>query len=243
MSEIRQALRFFLHRPLVTTIAVVALGTGLGASITAFAVVDRVVLRKPELKDSDRLVTVWESNRKEPAEQQLVSPADFHALRASGVFSSAGAWMKWNFDLTGAGAPERLRGALVSGELFPTLATDAQVGRPLSPADARPGRNGVVVLSDAVWRRVFGADPSVVGRQITVGGDRVTVLGVMPVSFAFPDQETDVWTPLVWGVHFQPDDRGLQAVQPSQPVARRRSGDYHRRPRARDAPPKAAQDL
>ena len=121
MHDFRFAVRLFARRPLLTAVVLVTLAVGLGASIAAFAVVDANVLRKPALEDPDRLVIVREVSRKDPNTEHLVSPADFHDLRASGAFESAAAWMSWTFNLTGEGAPERLRGALVSEELFPTL--------------------------------------------------------------------------------------------------------------------------
>jgi putative ABC transport system permease protein len=200
MHELRGAIRLFVRRPLLTVIVVVTLAAGLSAAIAAFAVVDQVLLRKPALADPDRLVMVWEVSRKAPDERQLVAPADFHDLRGSGAFSSAAAWMPWNFNLTGQGTPERLRGALVSEEFFATLGREAVAGRAM-PAE------GSVVISHAIWQRVFGGAPDIAGRAITLNGDRVIVAGVMPKDFVFPDRETDVWTALVWGTHFQRGDR------------------------------------
>lgn len=217
MHDLHHAIRLFARRPLVAAVAVLTLSAGLAAAIAAFAVVDRVVLREPALKDPERLVMLWETHRDEPAKDRLVSPADFHDLRAGGAFSSAGAWMSWNFNLTGAGMPERLRGAFVSGELFPTLGRTAQAGRTLDPRDG----TDTVVISHALWQRVFGGDPSIAGRRITLDGDAVTVAGVMPRDFAFPSDEIDVWTPLVWGTHFQRDDRAGRNLRM---VARLRDG-------------------
>lgn len=185
MHELHYALRVFVRRPLLTMVVITTLSIGLGAAIAAFAVVDRVVLRKPALADPDRLVLISEIAREEPDVQRLVSPADFFDLRASGAFVSAAAWMPWNFNLTGEGTPERLRGALVSEEFFPTLLR-------------RSG--GGVWISDALSRRVAG-------RTITLGGETFAIAGVAPRGFVFPDRETDVWMPIVWGTHFQRDDR------------------------------------
>jgi predicted permease len=181
MNDLQHAVRLFARRPLVTALALVALAAGAGASIAAFSVLDQVVLQKPALRDVDRLVT-----------QELISPAEFHDLQASGVYESAGAWMRWNFDLTGRGRPaERLRGVLASDGFFPTLGFQ---------------RDGVVI-SHALWQRAFGGDRAIVGKQMMLDGEAVTIGGVMPADFAYPNEETDVWVPLVWGVHFQPDDR------------------------------------
>lgn len=200
MHELRCAIRLFLRRPLLTTIVVATLGVGLAATIAAFAVVDQVLLRKPALADPDRLVMIWEISRDEPDHQGLVAPADFHDLRASGAFTSAAAFMSWNFNLTGERTPERLRGALVSEEFFATLGRAAAIGRAAPAEDS-------VVISYAVWQRIFGGAPDVVGRPITLDGQRVTIAGVMPKNFVFHDRDTDVWTALVWGKHFQRDDR------------------------------------
>jgi predicted permease len=180
MNDLQHAVRLFARRPLVTAIAVIALAAGAGAAIAAFSVLDQVVLQKPALREPERLVT-----------QELMSPAEFHDLQASGAFESAGAWMRWNFDLTGRGPAQRLRGVLASEDFFPALGFH---------------RNGVVI-SHELWQRAFGGDPAIVGKQVTLDGDAVTVGGVMPADFAYPNEETDIWTPLVWGVHFQPDDR------------------------------------
>jgi predicted permease len=180
MNDLQHAVRLFARRPLVTAIAVIALAAGAGAAIAAFSVLDQVVLQKPALREPERLVT-----------QELISPAEFHDLQASGAFESAGAWMRWNFDLTGRGPAQRLRGVLASEDFFPALGFH---------------RNGVVI-SHELWQRAFGGDPAIVGKQVTLDGDAVTVGGVMPADFAYPNEETDIWTPLVWGVHFQPDDR------------------------------------
>lgn len=200
MHELRCAIRLFVRRPLLTTIVVMTLAAGLSATIAAFAIVDQVLLRKPALADPDRLVTIWEISRNEPEENGLVAPADFHDLRASGAFSSASAWMKWNFNLTGEGTPERLRGALITDEVFTTLGREAVIGRAALS-------EGSVVISYAIWQRVFGGEAGVAGRPITVDGERVTIAGVMPKDFAFPDSETDLWSPIVWGTHFDLEDR------------------------------------
>jgi putative ABC transport system permease protein len=193
MSDLKYAIRLFARRPLLTAVVLGTLTVGLAAMSAAFAVVNRVVLREPALESPDRLVTIREISRKDPAAEHLVSPADFFDLRASGAFASAAAWMPWSFNLSGEGAPERLRGVLASEELFPTLGR----GRAL--------REGVMI-SHALWQRVFGGVP-VAGRVIHLGGEHVTIAGVAPRDFAFPDEATDVWVPLVWGTHFQRDDR------------------------------------
>lgn len=180
MNDFQHAVRLFSRRPLVTAIALIALAAGAGAAIAAFSVLDQVVLQRPALRDVDRLVT-----------QQSIAPAEFHELQSSGAFESAAAWMSWNFDLTGRGPAERLRGVLASDEFFPTLGF----------------QHAGIVISHRLWQRAFNGDRAIVGKQMMLDGDAVTIAGVMPADFAYPTEDTDVWTPLKWGVHFQVDDR------------------------------------
>src|SRR5207249_10453250 len=88
-----------------------------------------------------------------------------------------------------------------SPSLFSVLGGQARLGRTFLPEEAQPGRNHVVVLSDALWKRAFGGDPSVVGRAISVNGTTAVVAGIMPSGFDFPDQ-AEMWAPLA----FRPQD-------------------------------------
>jgi putative ABC transport system permease protein len=207
MSALRVALRVYIRRPALSLVIVSALGVGLGAALAAFTLVDRVLLRKPALPDSDRVVVVSEIDPKAPEKPALVSPADFLDWSHGGAFRSAGAWMKWSFTLTGTPMPQRLRGALVSGEYFGVLARPAALGRTLIPADARDGHDDVVVISDRLWREAFNRDPAMAGRRILLNGSPVEVAGVMPAGFRYPDDDIDVWTPIVFGKSFARDDR------------------------------------
>lgn len=206
MHDLRFAFRFFLRRPVASLVMLATLAGGLAATVAAFAVVDQVLLREPALLEPERLVVVHEVSRSKPDERRLVPPADFLDLRESPLFTSAGAWMSWNFNLSGQGTPERLRGAIVSEDFFATLGRTPLAGRTTGRADAGGG-TGAVVISHGLWQRAFGGDDAAVGRQITLSGERFTIAGVMPAGFHFPDRETELWIPLVWGTHFERDDR------------------------------------
>ena len=88
-----------------------------------------------------------------------------------------------NFNLSESGAPERVTGGQVSADFFRVFRTAPRLGRTFEPGESVPGRERVVVLSDGLWRRRFGADPTVLGRDIQLGGARFTVVGVMPTGF------------------------------------------------------------
>ncbi len=109
-------------------------------------------------------------------------------------------------DLTGVGSPERLSATLVTDGFFQTLGTRPLFGRTLLQADQVPGRDRVVVISHGLWTRRFGADPSIVGRSVTLNKTPFEVVGVMPPAFTYPaDQHVDAWIPLSF---FGPDQIG-----------------------------------
>jgi putative ABC transport system permease protein len=98
-------------------------------------------------------------------------------------------------DLTGSGDPERLNAGMVSANLFATLGVAPALGRAFTQAEDTYGGQPVVILSDGLWRRRFGADPQMIGRSITLGGQSRTVVGIMPGGFRF-SEEADLWLPL-----------------------------------------------
>ena len=101
-----------------------------------------------------------------------------------------------NFNLTGAGEPERLQGARVTASLFTVLGTKPVLGRPFTPQEELVGRDTVVILSDRLWTRRFGRDPAVIGRKIVLNGEPHEIVGIMPPSFSYPSREFEIWVPL-----------------------------------------------
>jgi predicted permease len=114
-------------------------------------------------------------------------------------FSSMAAFTGASANLTGTAQPERLDGAQVTPDLFQTLGVHAALGRTFVPADTTGPR--VVILADGLWRSLFGADPGMLGRSVTLDEIPHTVVGIMPATFHFPSRDTEFWVPLV----FDPD--------------------------------------
>jgi hypothetical protein len=118
-----------------------------------------------------------------------------------------------NFNLTGGDTPERIQGAVVTPSLFPVLGVQPIKGRVFNQDEMGEGKDGVVVVSERLWRRRFNADPQLVGQQVPINGRSFTVVGIMPASFEFPlplfgvqggtfAERADIWKP----VAFSPDD-------------------------------------
>ena len=208
-ADVRYALRMFVRTPLFTGLTVLALALGIGANSAIFSVVHGVLLKPLPYGDADRLVMIWSDNRREAVRQYPypISPADYVDIKAA-VRSLDRVEMMFSFLLqptlrTSEGV-DRVNAAAMSPGMFELLGRRAALGRALLPSDAA----NVVVLTDGFWRRRFGADPDIVGRQLTLDDQLGTVVGVMPPDFDFPLRSMlgpsgmsaptapDVWIPI-----------------------------------------------
>jgi predicted permease len=196
LDELRQDLLYTLRsmrrNPGLTAVATATLTLGIGANSLLFTVVESVLLRPLPYSDPDRLVMIYSKGSFGPhewADGPLAEP-DHLELRRLTAFSSVAAFGTSEATLTGTGDPLRLPTGTATASLFPLLGVGPALGR-VPEADER----GVVVLSDALWRSRFGADPRVLGASIVLEGEPYTIVGVMPAPFNFP-AKAQLWTPL-----------------------------------------------
>src|SRR5262245_12354074 len=183
-----------LNNHLLTTLAALALALGIGANGVVFGLVDALALLSPPYQNPDQLVMLW--NRSDQFGKTPVSHQQYVAWRGqSQSFSQLAAFTRAGFNLTGGGEPERIEGARVSVNLFATLGSLPLLGRTFTPEDEGPPNNPVVVLSHGLWLRRFRADPSIIGKTITLDENAWTVVGVMPRGFLLP-VKSELWTPL-----------------------------------------------
>src|SRR5919202_6708029 len=193
-QDIRYGLRVLAKSPGVTLVAVMALALGIGANTAIFSVVNALVLRPLPYDEPNRLVMVSVGGHE-------ASPADFFDWKAqSRTLDNLSAMSYWNATLGGVEVPERIQGFLVTADLFPMLGVRPLMGRTFAPEEMQRGRDGVVVLSYEVWRRVFGSDPSILGKTLTINARQRTVVGVMPPGFQFYDK-AEAWAPLSLDPH------------------------------------------
>ncbi|MEZ5320044.1 MAG: ABC transporter permease [Vicinamibacterales bacterium] len=202
-ADLRAAWRGMRATPGVVLSAVVLLALGIGIGTAMFSVVDAVVLRGLPFDEPDRLVQVSESNL-DGADAWPAAWPNYAAWRTrQSVFSgmAASAYAGW---LTTAGdeEPARLRAVRLTASIFDVLRVAPALGRPFTPADEVEGAAPVMILSDGVWRRRFGADPDIVGRVQRFEGGARTIVGVMPRGFTYPlgsvaASAIDVWVPIV----------------------------------------------
>ena len=194
--DIRYAYRTLLRTPGFTLIALATFAIGIGVNTAVFSVFNARLLRPFPYPQADALVAVYETSRGRSTDRFTISPPDFLAWRGSGTkLHGLAAYRDWTPSLTGVEQAERLTGLRVSGNFFGVLGIAPAHGRLLVTDDERTIA-AVVIISDALWRRAFAADPAIVGRAIRLDGQSMTVAGVAPPTLQFPAGGIDVWAPL-----------------------------------------------
>ncbi len=193
MNDLHLALRTLRKRPLFSTIAVVTLALGIGATTTLFTIVNAVLLRPLPYAGANRIVSISESQ--DGKDQQVVAAPDyFEWARSSRSFEQFAMYGTTGAVLTGRGEPVRLFGGQVSVGFFSVFHGRPALGRTFRPEEAAPNGPGVVMLAHDLWRQQFGGNAAVLGRTISLDGKPYMVIGVMPVSFAVP-RGAQYWLP------------------------------------------------
>jgi predicted permease len=184
-----------------TIVSILTLGLGIAVTSSIVSLVDAVLVRPLPFPDADRIVFVHEKLAKQDQERRLATLADFLDWRdRNQVFEEMAAWTPSAYTLTSQGAAEELWGARVSVNLFHFFGVRPTIGRAFIAEDQEPGADQVVILSQKVWRRRYGGDAGLIGRQITIDGKSSTVVGILPADFSLfgTGPEYDVWVPLAF---------------------------------------------
>ena len=191
--------RMLSKKPGFSAIAVLTLALGIGANTAIFSVVNAVLLRPLPFADPDELIAVGQTDSQNRARLSQFSFRNFADFRdQSQSFERLAAYYNTNLTLTGEREAVRLRGTVVTADLFPLLRVSPALGRTFLPEeDAAGGGPGgrPAILSWESWQQHFGGDASVVGRAVDFNNTRFTIVGVMPAGFSFPiqAQPTEVW--------------------------------------------------
>ena len=215
LQDCRYAVRMLARNPGFTLIAVLALALGIGANSAIFSLVNAVILKPLPYQKPEQLVQLWMrfTNIGIPNDQNWVSAPEFVDLQQNQSLSHLAAISSDSFNINISGTPERIDSAVVSTSFFPLLGVQAQLGRVFLPEEGQPGRAHVVLLSDGLWRRRFGADPAISGRKVVMNGQSYLIVGVLPRDFQLP-LEAEVWTPLVFSADdLSPNSRGNHSYQ------------------------------
>jgi hypothetical protein len=183
LSDLRYALRSLRIALGFTTAAVVTLALGVGVNTAIFSVVNTVLIQKLPYKDSDRIVLIYETEP-ELAKAPVTMPDLIDWRERARTLQAISSLQPRYAVLSGGTQAERISAVSVTVDLFNTLGVQPVLGRAFTPEEAQSGRNNVVILGDALFRRRYGADPGVIGRQILIEGGLFTVVGVAPPALS-----------------------------------------------------------
>jgi predicted permease len=194
--HLKTTVRLFRRNPWFAATAIVTLALGLGAAVSIFTVVNRVLLAPLPYPHADRLVWIstWNADR---GQYSKSSGFDFNVWKQqTDTFDTVEAYGDRAYTITGTSRPEGLSGWQFTPGLFSLLGSPPALGRTFLPDEGQSGRDAVVVLSDDLWRRRFDARPTVIGDSIQLDGRAHTIVGVMPPTFAHPYPIAQLWTPV-----------------------------------------------
>ncbi|HWB85155.1 MAG TPA: ABC transporter permease [Bryobacteraceae bacterium] len=196
-NDFRIALRQAVRRPLYAATCIAVLAFGLGSCTAVFSTLYSAVLKPLPYPSPDRLVLVHNEFPALRLASMKVSPADYVTLsRHYELFSNTAAYNFLDLSLSGIEIPQKVNAVAVTSGLFRTLGVQPMLGRLFTDVEESYGGPHAVILSDAYWHSAFGGDPGVLNRALKLNGEQYTIVGVMPNSFAFPNDVTQMWTPL-----------------------------------------------
>jgi putative ABC transport system permease protein len=198
IHDVRYAWRALTRRQnwSFTIAAVLTLGLGIGAVTAIFSIVYAVLLAPLPYREGDRVVRIWETNASLNIPQFAASIPNFMDWRArSHSFAGLAAVSNESANISGGGAPERVTALGATANLWEVLGISPVAGRTFAAEDDVPGHAPVAIISEGLWMRRYGGDPSLVGRTITVNGVSHLVLGVVPQDVGF-DTTIDLWLPM-----------------------------------------------
>jgi putative ABC transport system permease protein len=210
IREFRLAFRNLVKTPGFTLVAVITVALAIAANTAVFSLVNALLIRPLPFKAPQNLVLLFEKFSGQGLDQIPVSAPEYLDWeKQTRSYERIAAFNFADFNLTGGDMPERIQGATVTPSLFPLLGVSPIKGRVFNDSEFGEGNDGVVVISERLWRRRFNSDPQVVGTQVSINGRSVTVIGIMPANFEFPlplfgvqggtfAERADMWKPIAF---------------------------------------------
>jgi putative ABC transport system permease protein len=196
MRDLRFGLRMLLRNPGFTTVAILTLALAIGANTAIFSVTSALLLRPFPYAQPQRLVSIANRDGQSGNGGSNNTLVRYEFFRDHAHTLTVAAWANDNADLTGGGQPLQLPMARVTPNFFSLLGVRLALGRGFADSDSRPESRPVVILSNALWRTRFAANPAVVGTAIDLDGTPSTIVGILPAGLAFPFVgKADLFTP------------------------------------------------
>lgn len=194
-QDIRFAMRTLATRRAFSVVAIVTLALGIGITTAIFSVVNGILLRPLPFKDSGRIVTVWETSKKDPQKHgQLAHPTYLDLENQAKSFESIAEYSPGTATLTGNGPATIISEAIVTPDFFHVFGATPVLGREFTAEEDRPKGPNVVVIGYSFWKEKLGGSADVIGSSINVSGSNHTIVGVAPEGFDYPNK-SQMWTP------------------------------------------------
>jgi putative ABC transport system permease protein len=224
-QDVHYSLRTLARNRGFALVMILTLALGTGANTAIFSVAESVMLKPLPYPRDDQLVELWSTGGKAALDPLGRGPLSYQEVQDISAlhqdFSSLAGFTETRYNLSGQGEPREVQAGLASPSLFELLGVQPALGRGFAPSDLHAP---VVVLSHGLWLQLFGGDAGAIGRVVTLDGRGYTVVGVMPPGFAFPDEGTQLWTPLGQAFVAQPELETNPDFQAFNTVARLRDG-------------------
>ncbi|HEY4741734.1 MAG TPA: ABC transporter permease [Candidatus Acidoferrales bacterium] len=219
MQDAKFALRMLRKSPGFTVIAILTLALGIGANTAVFTVVNSILLRPLPYPESQRLATLRTIMPMFPEFRLGDSAANVSDIRAQNdVFEGLAMFREWPMNLSGDGDPVQARVVKATPDIFALLGAVPQQGRLFTGAEDALGKEDVAVISDALWRTRYGADPKLIGRALRLDGKLYNVVGITAPGFEF--EKTEIWVPLA----LTPKELADRAMDANSVFVRLKSG-------------------
>jgi putative ABC transport system permease protein len=198
VQDLKYGLRALRHNKGFTAVALLTLTLGIGANTALFSVVDAVLLRPLPFPQPQELVAVQDDLTAQQVKNVGMSQPEIDDLqKSSGVFQEISAAWPIDANVTGGEKPERIEAMAVSFNYFEMLGVKPELGRFITSQDYAPGFTQDAVISDGLWRRMFGGDPKAIGKQFRIDGDEYVIVGVMGLDFRHPgptlEHDVECW--------------------------------------------------
>ena len=196
LQDARYALRLIRKNRAFSAIAILILALGIGANVAIFSIVNAMLLRPLPYPNAERLVHFDWKFRNFPV-PSVSAPEFFFWRDNSRSFASVAAYdiFAGGSNLSVDGAPQFIHALRVTQDFFSTLGVEPRFGRGFNAEETKPGGPGAAILAYGFWQSKFGGDAGVIGRQIAIDGNALTVVGILPPTFDFPTP-ADLWLPL-----------------------------------------------
>jgi putative ABC transport system permease protein len=218
LSDLKHGIRVLVRTPLFTLCTIAALAIGIGSTTALFSVVNAMLIQPLPYPDADRLVVIWEHNLPRNRPRNVVNVVNFMGWRdRTKSFEGMAALQQNRVTLTGSGEPIELSTIIVTANLLEVVGAAPIIGRGFLPGEDQATAQRTMLLSHGLWVRQFGGDNSVLGTPVTVNGEAVVIIGVMPPGFELLGQQADALTPFRFAPVTGTGGRSLVAIGRMKP--------------------------